>query len=91
MTDKTIAHRQQGVIDNLHDDDFDAVKDWEGMKLFNVLTDEQKAPFFESVATLVRSAIVARKTKEEDIEKDYEAAKVSCIVFVYSVCSYTWF
>jgi Mg/Co/Ni transporter MgtE len=91
MTDKMIADRQQRVIDNLHDEDFNTVKHWEGMELFNVLNDEQKAPFFESVASLVRSAIVARKTEEERIERMKNMANVSRILFVYSVCSYTWF
>jgi hypothetical protein len=45
MTDKTIADRQQRVIDNLHDEDFNTVKHWEGMELFNVLNDEQRAWF----------------------------------------------
>jgi hypothetical protein len=71
------------VIDNLHDEDFKRVKDWEGMDLFEVLTHEERAPFLESV----HSAIVARKEKEEDIERKYKLTMVSRILFIDSVCS----
>lgn len=91
MTDETIQNRQRRVIDNLHDEDFKTVKDWQAMELFEVLTHEQKAPFFESVADLVRSAVVAREMNEARIEKMKTFAMVSRILFIDSVFSYTLF
>lgn len=91
MTDQKTNDEQQRVIDNLHEEDFKMVHDWEGMKVFDLLTDEQRAPFLESVGQLVRTAIVTREAKEEWFEQAYLCAEVSRILFIDSVCSYTSF
>jgi hypothetical protein len=49
MTDETIR-RQQSVIDNLNENDFERIKQWKLADLFEVLMYEQKALFWESVA-----------------------------------------
>jgi hypothetical protein len=49
MTDETIR-RQQSVIDNLNESDFERIKQWKLADLFEVLMYKQKALFWESVA-----------------------------------------
>jgi uncharacterized membrane protein len=91
MTDETIEDRQRHVIDNLHDEDFKMIEHCEPMKVFDLLTQEEKAPFLESIAKLVRTAIVARKVKVQRIEDIYNLTMVSSILFIDSVCSCTSF
>jgi hypothetical protein len=91
MTDEAIRERQESVIENINDEDFEKVKDWDPAKLFALLSDEQKAPFLQSITEMVRNAVKARETNRKYIEKVHVLAQVSRFLFIAIVYLYTSF
>jgi hypothetical protein len=91
MMDEAIRKRQENVIENIDDEDFEKVKDWDPAKLFALLSDEQKAPFMESVMEMVCNATKARHMNRKYINDVHLLSQVCCLPLIAIVYPYTSF
>jgi hypothetical protein len=91
MTDEAIWRKQENVIENIDDEDFEKVKDWDPAKLFVLLSDEQKAPFMKSVMEMVCNAIKARDTNRKYINDVHLLSLVSRSPLLAIIYPYTLF
>jgi hypothetical protein len=82
MMDEAIRRRQENVIENIDDEDFEKVKDWDPEKLFALLSDEQKAPFLESVVEMVCNAVKAREMNRKYINDVHLLSQVSHFLLI---------
>lgn len=91
MTDEAIRKRQENVIENIDDEDFEKVRDWDAAKLFALLSAEQKAPFMESVMEMLRNAVKARdknRTYVSDVHMLSQVSRFPFIAIVYTCTSF---
>jgi hypothetical protein len=91
MMDEAIHRRQESVIENIDDEDFDKVKDWDLAKLFALLSNEQKALFLEFVMEMVHNAIKTREMNRKYIKDVHLLAEVSHFPFIAIIYPYTSF
>jgi hypothetical protein len=91
MTDEAIWKRQENVIENIDDEDFEKVRDWDAAKLFALLSAEQKAPFMESVMEMLRNAVNARDKNRKYVSGVHMLSRVSCFPFIAIVYTCTSF
>ena len=86
-----LEQRQQKAINSLTDDQFAKLTDAKAAKRFDLLAEEHKALFMETIPKLIKKRIQDRKIKKKMIDDDHELERVSFFVLLIVICLYTLF